>query len=69
MSPPKFTAKVSTPAPEGSGVKLNDFVAYMPAHNYIFTPCREPWPASAVDARLERVPVLTKSGQPKRDKR
>ena len=33
MSPPKFTAKVSTPAPEGSGVKLNDFVAYMPAHN------------------------------------
>ena len=23
MSPPKFTAKVSTPAPEGSGVKLN----------------------------------------------
>jgi hypothetical protein len=68
MSLPKFTAKVSTPAPEGSGVKLNDFVAYMPAHNYIFTPCREPWPASSVNARLERVPVLTKSGQPKRDK-
>ena len=66
--PQRFTAKVSTPAPEGSGVKIDDFVAYMPAHNYIFTPCREPWPASAVNARLKRVPVLTKSGQPKRDK-
>ena len=68
MSPPKFTVKVCKPAPEGSGVKLEDFVAYMPAHNYIFTPCRETWPASAVNARLPRVPVLTKSGQPKRDK-
>ena len=71
MSPnrkPGFTAKISTPAPEGIGVKIDDFVAYMPAHNYIFTPCREPWPASAVNARLKRVPVLTKSGKPKRDK-
>jgi hypothetical protein len=68
MSSPKFMVKVSAPAPEGSGVKLEDFVAYMPAHNYIFTPCRETWPASAVNARLPRVPVLTKSGQPKRDK-
>jgi hypothetical protein len=68
MSPPKFTAKVSTPAPEGSGVRLEDFVAYMPAHNYIFTPCRETWPKSAVNARIKPVPVLTKSGQPKRDK-
>ena len=71
MSPnrkPGFTAKTTTPAPEGVGVKIDDFVAYMPAHNYIFTPCREPWPASAVNARLKRVPVLTKSGTPKRDK-
>ena len=22
---------------------LDDFVAYMPAHTYIFTPCREVW--------------------------
>jgi hypothetical protein len=71
MSPnrkPAFTAKISTPSPEGAGVKIDDFVAYMPAHNYIFTPCREPWPASSVNARLKRMPVLTKSGQPKRDK-
>jgi Family of unknown function (DUF5906) len=71
MSPNRkggFTAKISTPAPEGIGVKIDDFVAYMPAHNYIFTPCREPWPASAVNARLKRIPVLTKSGKPKRDK-
>jgi hypothetical protein len=68
MSPPKFTVKVCPPIPEGSGVKIEDFIAYMPAHNYIFTPCRETWPASAVDARLDPMPVLTKSGQPKRGK-
>ncbi len=71
MSPNRkggFTAKISTPAPEGIGVKIDDFVAYMPAHNYSFTPCREPWPASAVNARLKPIPVLTKSGKPKHDK-
>jgi hypothetical protein len=34
-------------------VALADFVAYMPAHNYIFAPTREPWPASSVDSRVE----------------
>jgi hypothetical protein len=33
-------------------VTVADFVAYLPAHNYIFTPTREPWPASSVDSRL-----------------
>src|SRR5262249_53088114 len=33
-------------------VRLEDFVAYMPMHNYIFTPTREPWPASSVNARI-----------------
>ena len=35
-----------------SGVSLDDFYAYMPQHNYIFTPSREPWPASSVNARI-----------------
>ena len=36
------------------------------ATRYIFTPCREFWPASSVNARLPKMPVLNKNGQPKR---
>jgi hypothetical protein len=35
-----------------SGVSLDDFVAYMPQHSYIFMPGREPWPAASVNARV-----------------
>jgi hypothetical protein len=34
-----------------------DFVAYMPSHNYIFKPTREPWPGGSVDAVLPKVKV------------
>jgi Family of unknown function (DUF5906) len=48
-------------------VKLDDFVAYMPAHHYVFLPAREPWPASSVNSRVP--PVATgqrdKDGKPK----
>jgi Primase C terminal 2 (PriCT-2)/Family of unknown function (DUF5906)/Bifunctional DNA primase/polymerase, N-terminal len=37
---------------EGGGVRLADFVAYMPLHFYIFVPTREPWPATSVNARI-----------------
>ena len=47
------------------GVSLNDFRAYMPNHNYIFLPSREPWPAASVDARLGRVPFRGSDGQMK----
>jgi hypothetical protein len=33
-------------------VRLEDFVAYMPMHKYLFIPTRELWPAASVDARL-----------------
>jgi hypothetical protein len=33
-------------------VGLQDFVAYMPLHSYIFIPSREMWPASSVNARV-----------------
>lgn len=39
-------------------VRLEDFVAYMPMHNYIFTPTREMWPSSSVNARI---PPIRKS--------
>jgi hypothetical protein len=45
-----------------SGVSLADFWAYMPAHNYIFAPSRETWPASSVDARIQ--PVSTGGKKP-----
>lgn len=59
--------EVTGPEPEGRGVTLDDFVAYMPMHSYIFTPCREVWAGASVNARLPRVPVLDRHGQPKRD--
>jgi hypothetical protein len=62
-----FTEEISGPCPEGSGVTIDDFVAYMPAHLYVFTPCREFWPNSSVNARLKRMPVLTEAGKPKLD--
>ena len=47
------------------GVSLDDFVAYLPAHYYIFMPCREPWPARGVDARLGKVSVTDADGAAK----
>ena len=61
-----FSEEISEPCPEGRGVTIDDFRAYMPSHTYIFTPCRELWPASSVNARLPKMPVLNKNGQPKR---
>lgn len=34
------------------GVTLDDFVAYMPGHSYIYTVTREMWPAASVNARI-----------------
>jgi Family of unknown function (DUF5906) len=38
-------------------VRLEDFVAYLPMHNYIFLPTREPWPAKSVNVRLPPIPM------------
>jgi hypothetical protein len=48
----------------GQGVRLEDFRAYKPAHHYIFTPTRTPWPASSVDATLPAVKLSDKDGNP-----
>jgi hypothetical protein len=39
-------------------VTLDDFHAYMPRHNYIFAPSREPWPGSSVNARIPPIPLI-----------
>jgi hypothetical protein len=60
-----FTTNFSAPCAPESGVNLEDFVAYMPTHVYVFTPCREFWTGTSIDARLPRMPVLNKQGRPK----
>jgi Family of unknown function (DUF5906) len=47
-----------------TAVTLDDFYAYMPMHNYIYTPSREPWPGSSVNARIPPIPVFDKFGNP-----
>lgn len=36
-------------------LRLEDFVAYMPMHKYVFLPTRDLWPASSVNARIPPV--------------
>jgi hypothetical protein len=46
----------------GGLVSYDDFFAYMPMHNYIYTPSGDPWPASSVDSRLP--PQQDSKGKP-----
>lgn len=46
------------------GVTVNDFVAYMPSHSYIYIPTREMWPAASVNSRLPQVTVVGADGNP-----
>lgn len=58
---------------DASGVSVEDFYAYMPSHQYLFTPSGEFWPAASVNARLPWVqsraadgtPLLDANGDPK----
>ena len=66
-----FTATASTSGStphSATGVTIDDFVAYLPKHVYIFTVCREIWLGAGVNACLPPVQVLTARGKPKRDK-
>jgi hypothetical protein len=68
MTDLEFTEELIEPSTDGQGVGIDDFCAFMPAHVYIFMPCCEFWPAASVNARLDRVPVLTPAGLPKKAK-
>jgi hypothetical protein len=61
------TANVQDKSADGtdcdSGVGLEDFVAYMPQHCYIFKPTRETWPASSVNARVPPVELVDGAGR------
>jgi hypothetical protein len=45
------------PPAAAHGVSLDDFYAYMPMHNYIFTPTRSMWPSGSVNSRLGKIPT------------
>jgi hypothetical protein len=65
-----FSATVSTPPADNSNpVSKEDFCRYLKQQSaYFFIPCREIWPATSVNARLPRIPVLNKNGQPRKAK-
>lgn len=54
----------TVPTRQGGGVSLDDFHAFMPAHNYIFAPSGESWPSTSVNARIPPVPLVDREGQP-----
>jgi hypothetical protein len=58
----KALCKITTSDAYKSDVSLDDFWAYMPAHNYLFAPARETWPASSINARIP--PVWTGGKKP-----
>jgi hypothetical protein len=60
--------EVSKSEAEGRGVTIDDFVAYMPMHAYIFTPCREIWAGASVNARLPRMILRDAQGNAQLDK-
>ena len=51
------------------GIALEDFVAFMPSHSYIYTPCREAWPAGSVNAKLGKMTVTDADGELQGDPR
>src|SRR5262245_32591979 len=52
----KAAPKARSSAAFNGRVSLQDFLAYMPKHSYIFTPTRELWPAASVNARVPPIP-------------
>jgi Family of unknown function (DUF5906) len=66
VADPTFTEEVFDPCDaEGEGVRLEDFVAFMPSHGYIYTPCREMWSQASVNSRIGPVQALDAAGNPK----
>jgi Family of unknown function (DUF5906) len=64
---PGFTIKqkmTTSAVVNGQEINLTDFRAYLPMHNYIFMPCREPWPAASIDAVFPPQVLTDAAGNP-----
>jgi hypothetical protein len=55
------------PGWRGKAASIGDFIAYLPAHNYIYIPTREPWPASSVNSQIAKMPLRDHDGEPMLD--
>jgi hypothetical protein len=69
LPPPSKDPKPKVPPeqktePDKAAVSLDDFLAFMPMHNYIFAPTGEPWPAQSVNSRIPPVTIVDASGCP-----
>jgi hypothetical protein len=53
---PEFKSEAKTEPANEPGISVDDFYAFMPTHSYIFTPTREMWHASSVNARIAPIP-------------
>ena len=49
---------------QNAGVALDDFVGFMAAHSYIYTPTGQMWPASSVNSRIAPVLLVDEDGEP-----
>lgn len=43
---------------------IDDFIAYLPMHNFIYIPTGQHWPTVSINSCLPPVPVVNKKGQP-----
>jgi hypothetical protein len=50
-------APSTAPGPNEDGVAIEDFLALMPEHRYIFRPTGELWPAESLNNRLPKQPI------------
>lgn len=53
-----------SPHIDAGELSLQDFYAFMPQHNYIYSPGRAHWPAGSVNSRLPRIKLFDENGQP-----
>jgi hypothetical protein len=49
---------------ERKAMSIDDFISYLPMHQYMFMPTRELWPASSLNSTLAPVPRLDVKGRP-----
>jgi uncharacterized protein DUF5906 len=54
---------------DGMAISLDEFHAYMPMHNYIYTPTRDLWPGASVNSRISPIPLFKENGEPLLDKK
>jgi hypothetical protein len=62
--PPPRSEEMTPETRRSEGVKLDDFLAHLPTHSYIYKPTRDVcWPAASVNAKIP--PIATRNGEMK----